>query len=96
MKLIFKILVAPLLAVLVVFIWLCAFILNLSAWVFGIVSTILGLIGLAVLFLVNTTNGIIILAFAFLVSPFGLPMFAAWLIGQMQRFRYFIQDAVYG
>lgn len=36
------------------------------------------------------------LMFAFLVSPLGLPMLAAWLIGQMQRFRYFVQDAVYG
>ena len=41
-------------------------------------------------------NGIIVLVFAFLVSPLGLPMLAAWLIGQMQRFRYFVQDAVYG
>lgn len=42
------------------------------------------------------TNGIIVLVIAFLVSPIGLPMLAAWTIGQMQRFRYFVQDAVYG
>lgn len=68
----------------------------MSAWVFGIVSTILGILGLAVLLLVSVTNGIIVLVIAFLVSPVGLPMAAAWMIGQMQRFRYFIQDAVYG
>lgn len=78
------------------FIWLCALLLRLSAWVFGIVSTILGVLGLAVLILDNVTNGIIILVFAFLVSPMGLPMVAAWMIGQMQRFRYFVQDAIYG
>ena len=44
----------------------------------------------------TVTNGIIILVFAFLVSPLGLPMLAAWTIGQMQRFRYFVQDAIYG
>ena len=44
----------------------------------------------------DTTNGIIILVMAFLVSPVGLPMVAAWMIGQMQRLRYFLQDAVYG
>ena len=81
---------------LVVFIWLCALLLKLSAWVFGIVSTILGVLGLAVLILDNVTNGIIILVFAFLVSPVGLPMVAAWMIGQIQRFRYFVQDAIYG
>ena len=68
----------------------------MSAWVFGIVSTILGILGLAVLLLVSVTNGIIVLVIAFLVSPVGLPMVAAWMIGQMQRFRYFIQDTVYG
>ncbi len=96
MKLILKILAAPVIAILVVFIWLCALLLRLSAWVFGIVSTILGVLGLAVLILDNVTNGIIILVFAFLVSPMGLPMVAAWMIGQMQRFRYFVQDAIYG
>ena len=96
MKLILKILAAPIIAILVVFIWLCALLLRLSAWVFGIVSTILGVLGLAVLILDNVTNGIIILVFAFLVSPMGLPMVAAWMIGQMQRFRYFVQDAIYG
>lgn len=96
MKFILKILAAPVIAILVVFIWLCALLLKLSAWVFDIVSTILGILGLAVLILDNVTNGIIILVFAFLVSPVGLPMAAAWLIGQMQRFRYFVQDAIYG
>lgn len=96
MKFILKILAAPVIAILVVFIWLCALILKLSAWVFGIVSTIFGVLGLAVLILDNVTNGIIILVFAFLVSPVGLPMVAAWMIGQMQRFRYFVQDAIYG
>lgn len=96
MKLILKILFAPVIAILVVFIHLCAFVLGLSAWIFGILSTIFGILGLAILLLDNVTNGIIVLVFAFLVSPVGIPMLAAWLIGQMQRFRYFVQDAIYG
>ena len=43
-----------------------------------------------------TVIGIIVLVIAFLVSPVGLPMAGAWLIGQMQKFRYFLQSAVYG
>ena len=96
MKFILKILFAPVIAILAVIIWLSALMLKLSAWVFGIISAILGLLGLAVLLLDSVTNGIIILVIAFLVSPVGLPMVAAWTIGQMQRFRYFVQDAVYG
>jgi len=87
---------APVIVILTLIIWLFALTLRLSAWVFGIIGTILGLLGLAILVLDNVTNGIIVLVIAFLVSPVGLPMLAAWTIGQMQRFRYFVQDAVYG
>ena len=96
MKFVLKILFAPVIAVLVVLVSALALILSLSAWVFGIASTILGILGLAVLLLDNAANGVIILVIAFLVSPIGLPMLAAWMLGQIQRFRYFIQDAVYG
>ena len=96
MKFVLKILFAPIIAVLVVLVSVLALILNLSAWVFGIASTILGILGLAVLLLDNAVNGVIILIIAFLVSPVGLPMLAAWMLGQIQRFRYFIQDVVYG
>ena len=96
MKFVLKILFAPVIAALVVLVSALALILNLSAWVFGIASTILGILGLAVLLLDNAANGVIILVIAFLVSPIGLPMLAAWMLGQIQSFRYFIQDAVYG
>ena len=96
MKFLLKILLAPVIVILTLVIWLFALTLRLSAWVFGIIGTILGLLGLAILVLDSVTNGIIVLVIAFLVSPVGLPMLAAWTIGQMQRFRYFVQDAVYG
>lgn len=96
MKFILKILFAPVIAFLAIVIWIFALMLRLSAWVFGIAGTVLGILGLITLLFVNATNGIIILVFAFLVSPVGLPMMAAWTIGQMQRFRYFMQDKVYG
>jgi hypothetical protein len=96
MKFLLKILFAPVIVILTLIIWTFALILRLSAWVFGIIGTILGILGLAILLLDSVTNGIIVLVIAFLVSPVGLPMLAAWTIGQMQRFRYFVQDAVYG
>ena len=96
MKFLLKILFAPVIVILTLTIWLFALVLRLSAWVFGIIGTILGLLGLAILLLDSVTNGIIVLVIAFLVSPIGLPMLAAWTIGQMQRFRYFVRDAVYG
>ena len=96
MKFLLKIVFAPAIAVLAVLIWLCGLTLKLSAWVFGIIGTILGILGLAILLLDSTTNGVIVLVIAFLASPIGLPMLAAWMIGQMQRFRYYVQDTIYG
>ena len=96
MKFLLKIVFAPAIAVLAVLIWLCGLTLKLSAWVFGIIGTILGILGLAILLFDSTTNGVIVLVIAFLASPLGLPMLAAWMIGQMQRFRYYVQDTIYG
>lgn len=96
MRSLLKIVFAPAIAVLAVLIWLCGLTLKLSAWVFGIIGTVLGILGLAILLLDNVTNAIIVLVIAFLASPLGLPMLAAWMIGQMQKFRYFVQDAIYG
>ena len=95
MKFLLKILFAPVIVILTLIIWLFALALRLSAWVFGIIGTVLGILGLAILLLDSVTNGIIVLVIAFLASPLGLPMLAAWMIGQMQRFRYFVQDAIY-
>lgn len=96
MKFLLKVMLAPVLTALAVLIWLCGLTLKLSAWVFGTIGALLGILGLAILVLDNTINGIIVLLIAFLASPLGLPMLAAWMIGQMQRFRFFIQDAIYG
>ena len=56
----------------------------------------MGLLGVAVLVTYSVQNGIILLVIAFLVSPMGLPMAAAWLLGKLQDLRYAIQDRVYG
>lgn len=96
MKFLLKILFAPVIIILTFIIWTFALILRLSAWVFGIIGTVLGLLGLAILLLDSVTNGIIVLVIAFLVSPVGFPMLAAWTVGQMQKFRYFVQDTIYG
>lgn len=96
MRFILKILFAPVVVTLAGVFWLCYFALSMSAWVFGLVSTIFSILGLAILLPDNMTNGIIVLAFAFLVSPMGLPMAAAWMIGQLQKLRYFLQSTIYG
>ncbi len=95
MRVLLKILAAPFVAVLAIIIWIFAFLLNLSSVVFGIIGTLTGIFGVIILLTDSVTNGIIVLIIAFLVSPFGLPMLAAWLLGQVQRLRYAIQDRIY-
>ena len=54
------------------------------------------LLGVAVLITYSPQNGIILLVLSFLISPFGLPKAALWLLGKVQDLKYAIQDAVYG
>ena len=97
MRFLLKLLAAPVVLALTLFVWLCMGVLYLSSLVLGVISTIVGLLGLAALVTYSVQNGIILLVIAFLVSPMGLPMAAAWLVGkEVQDLRYAIQDAVYG
>lgn len=96
LKLGLKILAAPVVLALALFTWVCFGLLYVSSFVFGLASTVVALLGIAVLVTYSPQNGIILLVIAFLVSPVGLPMAAAWLVGKVQDLRYVIQDAVYG
>ena len=96
MKLLLKIVAAPVILVLTLFVWLCAGLVYISGLVLGLVSIVLGLAGVAVLITYSPQNGIILLVLAFLVSPYGLPLAAIWLLGKVQDLKFAIQDAVYG
>ncbi len=96
MRFLLKLLCAPVIMILAVFTWICAAVLYCSSHLLGLVSTILGMFGVAALILSSVKYGIILLVLAFLVGPMGLPMAAAWLLGKVQEFRYIVQDKVYG
>ena len=59
-------------------------------------NMVIALLGVAVLLTCSLQNGIILLVMAFLISPYGLPMAAIWLLGKVQDFKFAIQDLVYG
>ena len=96
LKLGLKILAAPLVLALALFTWVCFGLLYVSSFIFGLASTVVALLGVAVLVTYSPQNGVILLVIAFLVSPVGLPMAAAWLVSKVQDLRFAIQDAVYG
>lgn len=96
LKLLLKIVVAPVILALTLFVWLCAGLVYLSGLVLGLISMVIALLGVAVLLTCSLQNGIILLVMAFLISPFGLPMAAIWLLGKVQDLKFAIQDLVYG
>ena len=71
LKLLLKILVAPVILALTLFVWLCAGLVYLSGLVLGLISMVIALLGVAVLLTCSLQNGIILLVMAFLISLFG-------------------------
>lgn len=84
MRLMLKVLLTPVILLLTVTVWICVLLVRISAYVLGIVSALIGLLGLAVLITYSASNGLILLAIAFLVSPVGLPTLAIRLLGLIQ------------
>lgn len=75
-------------------VWLCAVMLHISAFIFGLAGTVVGLLGLVVLVTYSVQNGIILLVIAFLISPLGLPMLAVRMLGLIQDANYALQDFI--
>ena len=94
MKLLLKILAAPVIAALTLFVWLCSAILYCSAYVLGLAGSLLGLLAILVIVLDSVKNGLLLLLVAYLVSPLGLPMAAAWLLARVQDVKYAIIDTL--
>ena len=92
MKVILKILLAPVVLALTLIVWLCSALLYCSAFVFGLAGTLVGILALLVLLSGAVQNALILFIIAFLVSPMGLPMAAACLLGKVQDLRYAIQS----
>ena len=95
MRILLKILFAPVMLALILFVNFFAFLLTVSSVFFGIAGMVFAILAAILFFAVNRTNGIIVLIFSFLISPFGLPMLAAWLLGKVQQLRYALQDWLY-
>lgn len=95
MRIILKILCAPIVAVLAVFVWLAAKLVQVSAIFLNIVAILTALGAVCIILDGRTASGIAGLVAAFLLTPYGLPLLSIILLGQVQRFKCWIQDRVY-
>lgn len=96
LKLILKIVIAPVTLLLTLSIWICVGLVYISGLALGLISMVFALLGVAVLVTYSPQNGLILLVIAFLISPFGLPKLAFWLLGKVQDLKFAIRDLVYG
>ena len=90
-----KILIAPVTLTLSLLIWLCVVLIQRAVFVFQIASAVLGLLGLIVLFTTSVKNGLILLGFALAVSPIGVPLLAAKLLGGLQRVNLALKERIH-
>ena len=85
MKIILRILTAPVTLMISLLVWLCAALISRTVFLWQIASAVFGLLALAVLLTVSVKNGLILFTLALTVSPIGLPLLAAKLLGGLQN-----------
>ena len=95
MKFLLKILAAPIVAALSVFIFFATKLVEFSAVVLNFIAILVALGSISHIIDGRTGNGIAGLVAAFLLTPYGLPLITIMLLGQVQRFKCWIQDCVY-
>ena len=96
MKVLLKILFAPVIAVLSIFIWFAAKIVQAAAIGLNFIAVATALGAICILIDGRTAHGVAGLIAAFLLTPFGLPLFSIILLGQVQKFKFWLQNRVYG
>ena len=88
MKFLLKIILFPVTIILTVFVGICRLLNQLSNMVFMLAALLILLIGLATILLAHDmSNGLMLIAIAFLISPFGLPLIVTFLIEVLGLFK---------
>ena len=96
MRLIFKLLAFPFVLVTGLLYLICKFLVIASGAVLGILSGMVFLASLVLFFTAGMWAGLAWLVIAFLISPYGLPMAAAWLVGMIGGANHALKDFVFG
>jgi hypothetical protein len=92
MRLFLKILTAPVVGVLTLAVAFSKFVIGLSDIFFGIVSGVVFIMSVVILVTDEAAGGIAWMVIAFLVSPFGIPALAGWLVDRLDDFNSLIKS----
>lgn len=96
MKLLLKILLSPILGAMKLITIIGSIMIYISGMALGIISGIVAVIGVVYIVTGSVLNGIIGLVIAYLLSPYGIPMFAIMILGVIQRLRGSLHNLIYG
>lgn len=84
MRILLKIIIFPITLILTVLILFFDFICLVSTAVLSILSFLVSMIALGTIFILKeTSEGMKIIVLAYLISPYGIPLFATWLIAKI-------------
>lgn len=85
MRLILKLIAAPLILFLTVLVAVLMFLFSLFSFLLTVASVIMALLGVGLFFISYPMGGVIYLAIAFLLSPYGLQAVAGAVITRLER-----------
>lgn len=94
-KLFLKIILAPLWLLLTILIGIFSMLIGIAAWIFCIIALILLIVGIFVLTTETVKDGLLVLLLAYLLSPWGIPMFATWALSKFILFKEWLTAKVY-
>jgi uncharacterized membrane protein YGL010W len=93
MRILFKIILFPITLVLSIVVGVCRFVCGFSGAVLGVISTLLLTLALLTLILLKEPSGALTTAIiAFVVSPYGIPKLAEWLIDRLEDLNFAIKS----
>lgn len=95
MKILLKIIFAPVILILWILIKIASIFTYISGLALGVASEITAVISLIYLMTGSVSNAIVGLILAYLLSPYGLPLFVIMILGVIQNFKYKLQDGIY-
>lgn len=93
MRILFKIVLFPITMVLSIVVGVCRFVCGFSGAVLGVSSTLLLTLALLTLILLKEPGGALTAAIiAFVVSPYGIPKLAEWLVDRLEDLNFAIKS----
>ena len=94
-KVLLRILLEPVVLALKLLNLFLAFVMAVSSTVLGIVSALFGLLAVLACFALSWQNGLGMLIVAWLVSPLGIPLVAAWALDGLEKLEDWLVERVY-